>query len=266
MSTLTLQQSAALVGRHCWVERRLFELLGAWSVTAPSDVATLTLDRHSQHAAWRAEQWWARLPVLAGVDRQSLVVAGPRWSALAGPALAGPALAGPAPADPAPSGAGPEHGGRPGRAGPAPGGPAPGGPAPGGPALAGPALAGAGPEHGGRPGRGAPNAGGGDPAVAAPAGDGRPQGATAAPADGIGRLAVAYRVLLPRLAVAYARHAEMTTPVADGPVIRTLGQVRADLTGDWAEGEALVQDLIVDAGSVAAVAAAVAAAERAFLA
>lgn len=37
--------------------------------------AKLLLDRHSQHHAWRAAQWWDRLPVLADVDRDELVVA-----------------------------------------------------------------------------------------------------------------------------------------------------------------------------------------------
>lgn len=32
------------------------------------------LDRHSQHHAWRARQWWDRLPVLDDVDREGLVV------------------------------------------------------------------------------------------------------------------------------------------------------------------------------------------------
>jgi hypothetical protein len=31
------------------------------------------LDRHSQHHAWRSDQWWDRLPVLADVDRDALV-------------------------------------------------------------------------------------------------------------------------------------------------------------------------------------------------
>ena len=42
--------------------------------TTPETVAKLMLDRHSQHHAWRARQWWDRLPVLDDVDREALVV------------------------------------------------------------------------------------------------------------------------------------------------------------------------------------------------
>jgi hypothetical protein len=45
-------------------------------VSSTDDVdAKLLLDRHSQHHAWRAAQWWDRLPVVADVDRDALVVA-----------------------------------------------------------------------------------------------------------------------------------------------------------------------------------------------
>ncbi len=37
--------------------------------------AKLLFDRHSQHHAWRAQQWWDRLPVLADVDRDGLIAA-----------------------------------------------------------------------------------------------------------------------------------------------------------------------------------------------
>jgi hypothetical protein len=74
---LTLEDSARLAGGHCWLERRLFEVLGGWVESTPQPVAKLLLDRHSGHGAWRAEQWWDRLPVLADVDRESLVEADP---------------------------------------------------------------------------------------------------------------------------------------------------------------------------------------------
>jgi hypothetical protein len=69
----TLQETAARCGRHCWQEQRLFELLGAAAVAAGHDEVTVVLDRLSLHAAWRAEQWWQRLPVLAGVERSAFV-------------------------------------------------------------------------------------------------------------------------------------------------------------------------------------------------
>ena len=57
------------------MEGRLFEILGGWVASTDAVDAKLLLDRHSQHHAWRADQWWDRLPVLADVDRQALVAA-----------------------------------------------------------------------------------------------------------------------------------------------------------------------------------------------
>jgi hypothetical protein len=174
VSPLTLEEAAALAGGHCWVERRLFEVLGGWSAHTRGADATLALDRHAQHAAWRAAQWWDRLPVVAGIDREALVAPGRGWRAL----------------DSAETG------------------------------------------HG-------------EPATA-----------------DVAVLAVAYRVLLPRVVVGYARHLLRTSPLADGPVVRTLGQVRPDAAADWAEGEAVLQALLVDTAAVDAAAGAVASAER----
>jgi hypothetical protein len=64
-----------LVGSHGWRERRGFETLGRWAQQSSFPPAKLALDRHSQHHAWRAMQWQERLPLLAGADRESLVVA-----------------------------------------------------------------------------------------------------------------------------------------------------------------------------------------------
>jgi hypothetical protein len=72
---LTLQESAAKLGAFCWTERRLFESLGASVGVLKHTEAKLMVDRHAAHAAWRGQQWWDRLPVLATVDRDGLVVA-----------------------------------------------------------------------------------------------------------------------------------------------------------------------------------------------
>jgi hypothetical protein len=72
---LTLEDSARLAGGHCWFERRLFEVLGGWVESTPEPELKLLFDRHSGHHAWRAGQWWDRLPVLADVDRSSLIAA-----------------------------------------------------------------------------------------------------------------------------------------------------------------------------------------------
>jgi hypothetical protein len=72
---LTLDESARLAGSHCWLEQRLFEVLGHWVEPTPEPAAKLLFDRHSNHHAWRSGQWWDRLPVLDDVDRMSLVAA-----------------------------------------------------------------------------------------------------------------------------------------------------------------------------------------------
>jgi len=53
----------------------MFEILGGWVASTQDGAVKLMLDRHSQHHAWRATQWWERLPVLADVDRGALVCA-----------------------------------------------------------------------------------------------------------------------------------------------------------------------------------------------
>lgn len=177
MRTLDSVGSATVCGGHCWVERRLFEVLGAWGASAGSPRSVVLLDRHSQHAAWRAAQWWERLPVRAGIEREDLVVAPQGWQEALGPA--GGHL-------PAPDG---------------------------------------------------------DPAL----------------------LAVVHRVLLARLLARYRHHLERTSPVSDGPVIRTLGQVLADLRTDREDGEAVCFDHLDDAATLERAWAAAQQVESAFL-
>jgi hypothetical protein len=57
-----------------------------------------------------------------------------------------------------------------------------------------------------------------------------------APADDVSRLAAIYRVALPRVTAAYRDHLARTTPVTDGPTIRALGLVLADLDADTRAG------------------------------
>lgn len=71
MST-SLEDSARRAGAHQWAESRLFEVLGRWVGGTTHTEVRLMLDRHSAQSAWRASQWWDRLPVLADVDRPSL--------------------------------------------------------------------------------------------------------------------------------------------------------------------------------------------------
>ncbi len=72
-SALELSQAAELLGAYCFVERRLFELTGAWSVEVDRPGVAVQLDSVSQQHAWHAELWAERLPVLAGVEQASLI-------------------------------------------------------------------------------------------------------------------------------------------------------------------------------------------------
>jgi hypothetical protein len=86
---LLLDEAIALVGGHFWAESRLFETLGAWVASTAESDAKLLFDRHSQHHAWRAQQWWDRLPVLADVDRDRLIQSPSPAAAAGAAALAG---------------------------------------------------------------------------------------------------------------------------------------------------------------------------------
>jgi hypothetical protein len=73
--TASLEGSGRLCGANRWAENRLFEMLGRWVPSTSEPSVKVVLDRHSLHHAWRADQWWQRLPVVADVDRHDLVVA-----------------------------------------------------------------------------------------------------------------------------------------------------------------------------------------------
>ncbi len=142
-----------MIGHHVWSERRGFEVLGSWTASIDDGAVKAMVDRHAQHHAWRAAQWWERLPVLAQIDRYDLVVAPSTPAAAMVEALS---------------------------------------------------------------------------RLTSP----------------VGRMAGAYRVALPRLAAAYRRHLSRTSPVTDGPTIRTLTMVLADVEEDWREGEVSLQALL----------------------
>ena len=79
----SLEESARRAGAHQWAESRLFEILGGWVATTPEPAIRGMLDRHSRHCAWRAAQWWDRLPLLADVERAALCTAPAGPAALA---------------------------------------------------------------------------------------------------------------------------------------------------------------------------------------
>lgn len=60
----------------------------------------------------------------------------------------------------------------------------------------------------------------------------------------IEKLVGVYRVLLPRLVVAYSVHAANTSAITDAPTVRTLDLLLRDEMADWAEGQAVLQTLL----------------------
>jgi hypothetical protein len=73
-----IDELAGLIGAYCWVENRIFEITGAWA-SGPGD-GLASAERVwcagvSRRHALLAARWAERLPVRAGVDRDTLVVA-----------------------------------------------------------------------------------------------------------------------------------------------------------------------------------------------
>ncbi len=64
--------AAELYGAYCWLERRLYELTGAWAGEAAPPEVQIHLDEVSWQHAWHSELWSARLPVLDGIDPEAL--------------------------------------------------------------------------------------------------------------------------------------------------------------------------------------------------
>lgn len=71
---LPLEAQARLVGAYQWVERRLFEVLGAWGSSEVVPEVQVLFDVYSQQHAWHAELFAERLPVLDSLDPAALVV------------------------------------------------------------------------------------------------------------------------------------------------------------------------------------------------
>ena len=64
---LTIEESARLVAAWVWVESSLYEVVGAWVLSATGPAAKIHFDTCSQHHAWRAQLWEERL---AGIPPQ----------------------------------------------------------------------------------------------------------------------------------------------------------------------------------------------------
>jgi hypothetical protein len=72
---LTLDGLGRFAGACAWVERRLFEVVGAWVPTEAVPEAQVMFDVYSQQHAWHAELFAERLPALDSVDPATLTVA-----------------------------------------------------------------------------------------------------------------------------------------------------------------------------------------------
>jgi hypothetical protein len=69
---LPLEATGPLVGAYCWVERRLFEVVGGWVPSETVPQARVLYDVLSRQHGWHAELWEDRLPVLDSVDPDAL--------------------------------------------------------------------------------------------------------------------------------------------------------------------------------------------------
>lgn len=68
-----LHARATRLGHCVWVERRCFEVLGAWSGTTEQPRAAVHFGTMSRRHGWHAELLSDRLPELASVDPEALV-------------------------------------------------------------------------------------------------------------------------------------------------------------------------------------------------
>ncbi|MGH9120657.1 MAG: hypothetical protein ACRDYC_01710 [Acidimicrobiales bacterium] len=85
MFARSIHEQAAVLAAFARAEASLFEILGGWVATTRTTRAKLLLDRHSAHAAWRSEQWRARVPTVPPADALPGLATEPgRWRALGG--------------------------------------------------------------------------------------------------------------------------------------------------------------------------------------
>lgn len=74
MAAMPLEQAARILGSYQWVERRLFEVLGAWVASEPDPAARLLFDAASQQHAWHARLFADRVPTIGDLDPASLAI------------------------------------------------------------------------------------------------------------------------------------------------------------------------------------------------
>jgi hypothetical protein len=78
---MNITEMARRVARYLWIERRLFEIVGAWSADERDADAVRVLAAEARHHAWRAGMWAELAPLLHDVDRATL---GPSLAAVEG--------------------------------------------------------------------------------------------------------------------------------------------------------------------------------------
>ena len=70
---MDLHATARRAGAACWLDARLFEVLGGWVATVPEPEVKIALATQAGHHGWHATLWGERLPHLHGVDPVSWV-------------------------------------------------------------------------------------------------------------------------------------------------------------------------------------------------
>ena len=67
---MSLEASARRIGHYCWIEMRVFEIVGAWTAAAPEPAVKAALATHSRLHGWHAEVWHDLLPVIGELAGQ----------------------------------------------------------------------------------------------------------------------------------------------------------------------------------------------------
>ena len=70
---MLIRETARRLARHRYVERRLFEVVGAWATDADEAEVVALLTAQAHHHAWHASLWEERLPVLHDQPSEELV-------------------------------------------------------------------------------------------------------------------------------------------------------------------------------------------------
>jgi hypothetical protein len=70
---MKIDELGRAVGNLCWIERRLFALLGGWASSLPVVEAKAMVATHSAQHGWHSQLWRERIPEANGADGEVLV-------------------------------------------------------------------------------------------------------------------------------------------------------------------------------------------------